>query len=325
MAFQDNSGDIIFDVVLTDEGRRRLARGDGSFNIVKFGLGDDEINYELYDTSAATQNQDIEILQTPVFEAFTNNTSVMSSMLMSIPRNNLLYLPVLKINEIADGTSTQFHADNVFHVAVDGNTEDNNGVSSGVTALAYNSDGQIREGFMLGFSTQKASNYIRIDAGIDNDAVPPATNIADLFLDETQYTVEIDSRLGSIVSRDGTVRPSASSVDDDNIALYVLSAETDPDFIFTNTSTDGSGAGGQVIAGARSTYLEFRIASSVNLRQSSFLFNRLGSSVAEGAGGGLPGSDGSVPAYDFIDSLVKVTGLNTGYSVDLPIRFVKLQ
>ena len=92
MAFQDNSGDIIFDVVLTDEGRRRLARGDGSFNIVKFALGDDEINYGLYDTTAVTQTQDLEILQTPVFEAFTNNTSVMSSMLMSIPRNNLLYL-----------------------------------------------------------------------------------------------------------------------------------------------------------------------------------------------------------------------------------------
>ena len=33
MAFQDNSGDIIFDVVLTDEGRRRLSAGDGTFNI----------------------------------------------------------------------------------------------------------------------------------------------------------------------------------------------------------------------------------------------------------------------------------------------------
>ena len=45
MAFQDNSGDIIFDVVLTDEGRKRLAKGDGSFNIAQFALGDDEINY----------------------------------------------------------------------------------------------------------------------------------------------------------------------------------------------------------------------------------------------------------------------------------------
>ena len=28
MAFLDNSGDIILDVVLTDEGRKRLARGN---------------------------------------------------------------------------------------------------------------------------------------------------------------------------------------------------------------------------------------------------------------------------------------------------------
>ena len=34
MAFQNNSGDIILDVVLTDEGRRRLAEGD--FQITKF-------------------------------------------------------------------------------------------------------------------------------------------------------------------------------------------------------------------------------------------------------------------------------------------------
>ena len=49
MAFLDNSGDIILDAVLTDTGRYRLAKGDGSFKIVKFALGDDEINYGLYD------------------------------------------------------------------------------------------------------------------------------------------------------------------------------------------------------------------------------------------------------------------------------------
>ena len=48
MGFLDNSGDIILDAVLTDTGRMRLAKGDGSFKIVKFALGDDEINYELY-------------------------------------------------------------------------------------------------------------------------------------------------------------------------------------------------------------------------------------------------------------------------------------
>ena len=322
MAFQDNSGDIIFDVVLTDEGRRRLARGDGSFNIVKFALGDDEINYELFDTTGVTQNQDIQILQTPIFEAFTNNTSVMSSMLMSIPRNNLLYLPVIKLNERADSTKTTFHGNNVMHVAVDANTENNNDLSSGTTALAFKNDGSLRQGFILGFSTQKNSNYLRLDAGIDNSAVPPGTNLSDLFLDETQYSIEIDNRLGSIVSKNGTTRLSPSSIDDDNIALYVLSAETDPDFVFANIDT--TQAATQVIEGARSTYLEFKIASSLDLRQSNFLFNRLGADVGASDTLALPGKGGANQAYKYIDTLIKVTGLNTGYSVDLPIRFVKL-
>jgi len=319
MAFQDNSGDIIFDVVLTDEGRRRHARGDGSFNIVKFALGDDEINYSLYDTAAATNNQDVEILQTPVFEAFTNNTSVMSSMLISIPRNNLFYLPIIKTNERADGDKTKFHTKNVMHVAVDANTENNNDLSSGTTALAYDSAGQLRTGFILGFSTQKNSNYLRVDAGIDNDAVPPSTNIADLFLDETQYSIELDNRLGSVISRDGNTRLSPASIDDDNIALYVVTAETDPAFVYNNINDDIAGTE-QVIAGARSTYLEFRIASSINLRQSDFLFTRLGSEATD-----LPGKNGVNQTYKFIDTLVKITGLNTGYSIDLPIRFIKLQ
>ena len=50
MGFLDNSGDIILDAVLTDTGRMRLAKGDGSFRIAKFALGDDEIDYGLYDS-----------------------------------------------------------------------------------------------------------------------------------------------------------------------------------------------------------------------------------------------------------------------------------
>ena len=318
MAFQDNSGDIIFDVVLTDEGRRRLAKGDGTFNITKFALGDDEVNYQLFDTTTGSAYQDLQILQTPVFEAFTNNTSNMSSMLMSIPRNNLLYLPILKINELVDGTSTSLHsATKAFLVAVDGNTETNNGSTVLTSSIAYNSTGKLNEGIMLGFSTQKNSNYLRVDAGIDNSAVPPETNISDLFLDETQYSIEMDNRLGSIIGRYGKNRLSPSSVDDDNIALYVVSAETDPGFVYVNRdiTTDAT----QVIAGARSTYLEFRIASSIDLRQSDFLFDRLGGTSTLLDEGGSNSSD-----IKHIDTLIKVTGLSTGYSVDVPFRFVKL-
>jgi len=317
MGFQDNSGDIILDVVLTDEGRRRLAKGDNSFSVVKFALADDEINYSLFDTTSATALQDLSILQTPVLEAFTNNTSNMSSMLVSIPRNNLLYLPVLKLNEVADSTSTKLHSSlSSFLVAVDGNTEDNNGSATLTTSVAFNSDGSLLQGFLLGFSTQKNSNYIRVDAGIDNEAVPPATNIADLFLDETQYTIELDNRLGSIISRDGATRLSPSSVDDDNIALYTISAETDPGFVKVNRSNTVDVT--QVIAGARSTYVEFRIASSIDLRQSNFLFDRLGGTSS------LANEGGGSSTVKHIDTLVKVTGINTGYAIDIPVRFVKL-
>ena len=55
MGFLDNSGDIVLDVVLTDHGRKQMAKGDGSFQITKFALCDEEINYELYDTQDAIE------------------------------------------------------------------------------------------------------------------------------------------------------------------------------------------------------------------------------------------------------------------------------
>ena len=100
-SFLDNSGDIILDAVLTDTGRFRLAKGDGTFRIAKFALGDDEINYSLYNQNhpSGSAYYDLEILQSPVLEAFTNNTSLMKSKLISIPRTNLLYLPIVKVHE----------------------------------------------------------------------------------------------------------------------------------------------------------------------------------------------------------------------------------
>ena len=102
MAFLDNSGDIILDAVLTDTGRMRLAKGDGSFKITKFAMGDDEINYSLYNRNHASGSAyyDLDILQTPVLEAFTNNASSMKSKLVSMSRTNLLYLPMCKLNTL---------------------------------------------------------------------------------------------------------------------------------------------------------------------------------------------------------------------------------
>lgn len=106
MAFLDNSGDIILDAVLTDEGRRRLAMGDGSFRITKFALGDDEIDYSLYVPATSSGYEDTRILQLPVFEAFTNNTTSLKSRVLSYADNSLLYLPVAKVNSKLGPTTT---------------------------------------------------------------------------------------------------------------------------------------------------------------------------------------------------------------------------
>jgi hypothetical protein len=81
MAFLDNSGDIILDAVLTDVGRMRLAKGDGSFQITAFALADDEIDYSLYNANHPSGSAyfDLSIKQTPILESFTNNASFMKS------------------------------------------------------------------------------------------------------------------------------------------------------------------------------------------------------------------------------------------------------
>ena len=126
MGFLDNSGDIILDAVLTDHGRKLLAKGDGSFQITKFALADDEINYTLYNATHASGSAyyDVEILQTPpVLEAFTDNAGSVKSKLISYGSMNLLYLPVVKINQLA--TNTKMHTLGSFIVAVDAETEGN--------------------------------------------------------------------------------------------------------------------------------------------------------------------------------------------------------
>ena len=86
-SFLKNDCDIILDAVLTDHGRKLLARGDGSFKITKFALADDEINYELYDKihTSGSSYYDLSILQTPVLEAFANNASSFARVAVTCP------------------------------------------------------------------------------------------------------------------------------------------------------------------------------------------------------------------------------------------------
>lgn len=313
MAFQDNSGDIILDVVLTDEGRRRLAQGGGQFSITKFALGDDEINYSLFETGSTTALQDLSILQTPVLEAFTNNTSLMKSKLLSLANQELLYLPVLKLNTQMPGAST-YSSDGNFVVAVNKATLDDSDAGTESSIGINSSTNQVKAGFLYGLDQGgDRAGKIVIDSGINS------TNVTEIdeSLIETQFIIEMDHRLGQLMSVDGKTFPRPV-VDDDYVAVYTLTkTPTDP-FVKTPSQEDLADYS-TPIDGPISTRLSFKIRSSQDLRVSNFLFDRIGSTTTS-----YTTYNGSNPTTKYIDSIIRVTGRTTGYAVDIPVRYVKV-
>ena len=95
MGFLDNSGAIYIDAVLTDAGREKLARNDGSFSVVRWRPGDDEINYKNWNELTGSDSKDRKILDTPVFEAFTNENYALKYPLITIRNARLQYLPYM--------------------------------------------------------------------------------------------------------------------------------------------------------------------------------------------------------------------------------------
>jgi hypothetical protein len=301
MGFLDNSGDIILDAVLTDHGRKLLAKGDGSFQITKFALGDEEINYTQYDINHASGSAyyDISILQTPILEAFTDNAGSVKTKLISYSSMNLLYLPVVKLNQQAN--TTKMHESGSFMVAVDSETEGTTNNNNNY-AVGYNGDTPVA-GVLFGESLT-GDNFIRLDQGLDSDEISPKQTL-DPDLIEDSYVIQIDNRLGKIATKDGDLVPE-DYIDDDNVAFYTV------DVGLVTQITDDSNAQTQTIAGPRGTRLEFKIASSIDLNTGTYLFSQLGgTSTLEGQN------------VRHIDSIVRVTGMKTGYSVDIPVRYVK--
>jgi len=301
MAFLDNSGDIILDAVLTDTGRYRLAKGDGSFRIAKFALGDDEIDYALHNTSDSRGNNfvDLDILSTPILEAFTDNASGLRSKLISIPRNDLLYLPILKLFQTPQDAkptsdlglyciSANELTDNLF-------LKNTTGIFPSINDSAA-------------FSTE-----IILDQGLDTTAISYRSTI-DSDLKETQYIIEMDSRLGMIKDVDN-MQLKESFIDDDRIASYYLSRTNNNTFI--SDISDGSETGtNSSISGPRGTRLKFRIQPSIDLQYSDFLFQQIGTS------GPLTINE-VTEELKYIDTNVRITGATTGFRLDVPVRFIK--
>ena len=360
MAFLDNSGDIILDAVLTDTGRKLLARGDGSFRVTKFALGDDEINYELFNAEHASGSAyyDLNILQSPILEAFTNNTSGMKSKLLTLSNNNLRYLPEIRLNTAGGASSGQVGsgsvgvADSAFYAGT---------VAAGSTYVALAdkstlalfdsetiqgnvSDSSIGRGILTAYSATDGGNIPKYRTGgnlafcLDQGIISTAEGTAELpvgnSLYETQYLIEVDNRFFAVLSPDGSQDAPRSFVDDDHIASYFFAIQnTGNDIVpvergnFPKASTgqyfgeyerDDNGPSNTDVLGRTGSRFAFRIRVTEEIERSSGSDNYLFTTFGT-ANTGLGTSNNS----HIIETNIRVTGMTTGYRVSIPMQIVK--
>jgi hypothetical protein len=346
MAFLDNSGDIILDAALTDVGRKRMAAGN--FSITKFGLGDDEINYQLYNKThpSGSAYYDLEILQTPIMQATTTVNANIDHGLLDMANLNILYMPAIKANP----GSTQptgysvpsprnlYLTGGAYQVAV--NTATYNQLTSslvnspsGVEQTKYRTDGTI--------SAIDSNEFIMFESGIDNSSVGTSNNsrvqylVATNMLDTTLTVSANQLFISSIAGFAGSSTFQNSGADTDTETLTFA-----PSFLDSGAGTaaatlanyqdfqalaiaDGiTGASKySVIAGARGTAgaLMIRVAAGLGPAKGTtapsqyYDYGKVNQNLF-----------GDGHTYDYIDTTVYVRGDTSQMVVQIPIRIIRL-
>lgn len=315
MAFLDNSGDIILDAVLTDTGRMRLAKGDGTFKIVKFALGDDEIDYGLFDKTdeRGSAYYDLEIMQTPILEAFTNNTSLLKHKLLSMPQTNLLYLPVVKLDD-ENNPAAVFTSSSSATIT---DTKGNDSIGTYFLAADEETYSALKNttGLLNTSGNGGTLRYIKAVQGLDTDEISFKKDIGS-DLRETQYIVQVDNRLANVTLYNNlTNTATVSYIDDDQIASYYFSDTGDGEYVKRLTPPTTQNI---VIDGPLGSEISFNLVASDEIESSTYLFATLG-----GGDGSLMTISGSSVEYYYIDTNVRITGATTGSSIDVPVRVMK--
>lgn len=346
MAFLDNSGDIILDAVLTDAGRQRMARGN--FKITKFAFGDEEINYGVYNSAhpSGSAFYDLEVMQTPVLEAFTNNTSLMKSKLVTMGRNNILYMPVFKLNDNSENSTATDASTFVggYILLADTNTEQS-GSSKRIP--------QFSAGILRGEDSEIFSDgttHIAIDQGIDSTetGISFKSELPDDLL-ETAFLIKMDHRLLQLNqvtpmggAPQGTLTHINQFVDDDGIASYYVALGDGTTFVEGKPGSGTMMSDGrqrstiignpkaltkaeinEAFEGPLGSVLRIYPRTSNHVRQSLALFNELGTTI-DGTKTITIKTGTTIPSYKYIDTLINVVGVTTGYSIDIPVRIVKI-
>ena len=141
MGFINNTASIL-NAVLTKKGRQYLAKSGGEFNITKFALADDEIDYTLWDTAHPKGNDyfGAVIESTPMLEPCVDPEVVMKYKLFTMP------VGTKALPYIANVTPSSLLGDNALVTGYNSETQPNWSVENHV----INPTTQGAEGAFLG-------------------------------------------------------------------------------------------------------------------------------------------------------------------------------
>jgi hypothetical protein len=334
MAFLDNSGDIILDAVLTDVGRKRMA--DGSFRITQFALGDDEIDYGLYNKNhpSGSAYYDLQILQTPVLEAFTKSNANINYGLVSFNGNlNLLYLPTAKIltkSTSGAGITQQLMTSSVFYVAVNNDTATaieptltsqyyqkgatlstavyiETGLSSSTENPPRTEDLSNRNRYLVSNDLIDSNFDVSVDSRFVNGVIglnPPGSKWTGDFIGSSGPTLELNLSSGPTI-------PTGNRIGINHYKTAVVSS-------VTNTIKSDSSATWKTISeinGPAAVITAFAIHPQPSLGSAATLYSLHGKTAQNLFG------DGST--YDYIDTIVYVVGKTTGVTIQIPYRIIR--
>lgn len=334
MAFLDNSGDIILDAVLTELGRKRLAQGNGSFNITKFAVADDEIDYRLFNISNPNGSAyyDLNINLTPTLEPTTNSNSGLQFKLKTYANPNLLYLPVLKLNQsefISESTKSSLNTTfNAFVVLV--NDTAISSVGTSITTIPGLIDGRRNIATGTGAAaggTRAVSRNIRVSQGLDTPSELAQRELADL--EETDFDIYANRLFLDVIDSVGnfSVSPIVSSTAfnrNQAYNLFSVNSTTNPDFfktvnVYNNGSTTSAPAT-SLLAGFTS---QVGKDVSFSLRISDFLasnpayyFTTYGSTQ----GTTISGLNSATARHIFTS--LRIAGANIGHTIDIPVVLI---
>jgi hypothetical protein len=97
MAYLDNTAGITVDAILTKKGRQKLASGQ-ALNITKFALGDDEVDYTLFEPAhpKGSAFYDSAIRALPVTEASPDETLTLRYKIVTLPKGTT-QIPLVRL------------------------------------------------------------------------------------------------------------------------------------------------------------------------------------------------------------------------------------